>query len=66
MCNPILLSELTSIAVTYIADRQISIRMGQGFWCQGPSLATKFTACDFPSLQAQTSYEDDYASILQA
>ncbi|KAL1610726.1 hypothetical protein SLS60_002396 [Paraconiothyrium brasiliense] len=51
---------------TYIADRQISIRMGQAFWCRGPSLATKFTASDFPTLQPQNAYEDDYASILQS
>lgn len=51
---------------TYIADRQIAIRMGQAFWCRGPSLATKFTAADFPTLQPHTAYEDDYASILQA
>jgi hypothetical protein len=51
---------------TYIADRQISIRMGQAFWCRGPSLATKFTAVDFPSLQPHNAYEDDYACVLQA
>ncbi|KAJ4349337.1 uncharacterized protein N0V89_007951 [Didymosphaeria variabile] len=51
---------------TYIADRQISIRMGQAFWCRGPSLATKFTASDFPTLQPQNAYEDDYASVLQS
>lgn len=51
---------------TYIADRQISIRMGQAFWCRGPSLATKFTASDFPSLQPRNAYDDDYASVLQS
>lgn len=51
---------------TYIADRQISIRMGQAFWCRGPSLATKFTATDFPTLQPRNAYDDDYASVLQS
>lgn len=52
--------------VTYICDRQISIRMGQGFWCRGPSLSTRFTAADFPSLQPKHSYDEDFASLLQA
>lgn len=40
--------------------------MGQSFWSRGPSLSTKFTAADFPTLQPKSSAEDDYASILQA
>lgn len=50
----------------YIADRQISIRMGQAFSCRGPSLVTKFTASDLPTLQPQSAYENDYASVLQS
>lgn len=53
-------------AVTYLSDRQISIRMGQAFWCRGPSLSTRFTAKDFPSLQPLHSYDEDLASFLQA
>ncbi|KFX92295.1 hypothetical protein O988_07336 [Pseudogymnoascus sp. VKM F-3808] len=50
----------------YIADRQISVRMGQSFWSRGPSLSTKFTADDFPSLQLTEDSEHCYASVLQA
>ncbi|KAJ6036390.1 hypothetical protein N7540_000669 [Penicillium herquei] len=63
---------------TYLSDRQISIRMGQAFWCRGPALSARFTAKDFPSLQPQNPYEgtssnkkhriedEDLASWLQA
>lgn len=40
--------------------------MGQAFWCRGPSLATKFTASDFPTLQPHSAYQDDHASVLQS
>lgn len=56
---------LNCVQVVYLADRQISVRMGQSFWSRGPSLSTRFTANDFPSLQARANQED-YASILQA
>ncbi|KIX99568.1 uncharacterized protein Z520_05144 [Fonsecaea multimorphosa CBS 102226] len=49
----------------YLADRQISVRMGQSFWSRGPSLSTRFTANDFPSL-LPSSNDEDYASMLQA
>ncbi|OQV08499.1 Fungal specific transcription factor domain-containing protein [Cladophialophora immunda] len=49
----------------YLADRQISVRMGQSFWSRGPSLSTRFTANDFPSL-LPSSNDEDYASVLQA
>ncbi|GLB17404.1 hypothetical protein AtubIFM61612_007272 [Aspergillus tubingensis] len=45
----------------------ISVRLGQSFWSRGPSLATKFTADDFPSLQPRPENDnEDYASWLQA
>ncbi|KAL4808634.1 hypothetical protein BDV18DRAFT_167672 [Aspergillus unguis] len=50
----------------YIADRQISVRMGQSFWSRGPSLSTHFTAKDFPSLCLSADAEHNYASVLQA
>ncbi|GKZ27181.1 hypothetical protein AbraIFM66951_001780 [Aspergillus brasiliensis] len=51
----------------FIADRQISVRLGQSFWSRGPSLAAKFTAADFPSLQPRPENDnEDYASWLQA
>lgn len=40
--------------------------MGQSFWSRGPSLSTRFTANDFPSLQLRTDAEHNYAMILQA
>ncbi|KAL7815499.1 hypothetical protein V8C26DRAFT_401835 [Trichoderma gracile] len=51
----------------YIADRQISVRLGQSFWSRGPSLSTRFTSKDFPSLQPSShDSQDDYASVHQA
>lgn len=50
----------------YIADRQISVRLGQAFWSRGPSLSSKFTAKDFPSLQTNSTGGEDHASVLQA
>ncbi|GAT22342.1 C6 transcription factor [Aspergillus luchuensis] len=45
----------------------ISVRLGQSFWSRGPSLAAKFTADDFPSLQPRPENDnEDYASWLQA
>lgn len=53
--------------VVYIADRQISVRLGQSFWSRGPSLSTRFTSKDFPSLQPIShGSQDDYASVHQA
>ncbi|KAJ0414068.1 hypothetical protein BJY00DRAFT_321364 [Aspergillus carlsbadensis] len=54
-------------AYVFMADRQISVRLGQSFWSRGPSLAVKFTAQDFPTLQPHTAgNSEDYASALQA
>ncbi|KAH7125555.1 hypothetical protein B0J11DRAFT_411247, partial [Dendryphion nanum] len=64
--NAVLHRKRLAWTFTFLADRQIAIRMGQAFWCRGPSLATKFTAADFPTLQPHSAYEDDYASVLQA
>lgn len=50
----------------YVSDRQISVRMGQSFWSRGPSLSTRFTADDFPSLQLIQDSQHSYASVLQA
>lgn len=53
--------------VIFLADRQISVRLGQSFWSRGPSLAAKFTAKDFPTLQPHPETEnEDYASLLEA
>jgi hypothetical protein len=50
----------------YLADRQISVRLGQSFWSRGPALSSKFTAKDFPSLQPDSTGGEDHASVLQA
>lgn len=54
------------LLVVYLADRQISVRLGQAFWSRGPSLSSNFTAQDFPTLQPAITGEDDQASVLQA
>lgn len=40
--------------------------MGQSFWSRGPSLSTRFTADDFPTLQLSDDAQHNYASVLQA
>lgn len=58
---------LTATTDIFIADRQISVRLGQSFWSRGPSLAAQFTADDFPSLKPHPDNDnEDYASLLQA
>lgn len=60
-------TDILLLQVIYLADRQISVRMGQSFWSRGPSLSSTFTAKDFPSLNFLPGMEDDnYASVLQA
>ncbi|KAK1143281.1 hypothetical protein N8T08_006808 [Aspergillus melleus] len=54
-------------AYIFMADRQISVRLGQSFWSRGPSLSAKFTAQNFPTLQPHPENDhEDYASILLA
>lgn len=57
---------LTYLQVVYLADRQISVRLGQSFWSRGPSLSSRFTASDFPSLRPSSDEEEDFALIHQA
>lgn len=57
---------LTNLAVIYLSDRQVSIRMGQAFWCRGPALSTRVTAQDFPALQPTQSSPEDFASWITA
>jgi hypothetical protein len=49
-----------------MSDRQISVRIGRGFWSRGPGPVTVLDRQGFPSLQPQSADEDNYASILQA
>lgn len=46
----VLLVRLMWHTVVYLADRQISVRIGQSFWSRGPSPSSRFTADDFPTL----------------
>ena len=50
----------------YMADRQISIRVGRGFWSRGPGPSSNFQDKDFPGLHARNPEMDDYASIFKA
>lgn len=49
----------------YMADRQISIRIGRAFWSRGPGPGLQIKKEDFPYL-SQNPADDDYASIFQA
>ncbi|KAH7127357.1 fungal-specific transcription factor [Dactylonectria macrodidyma] len=59
------LSHLTPLAC-YMSDRQVSIRLGKGFWSRGPGPSTNLRAADFPSLRAQKLGSDDLALLFQA
>ncbi|KAJ5370536.1 uncharacterized protein N7496_006628 [Penicillium cataractarum] len=70
--DPIAQRKRLAWTFTYLSDRQISIRMGQAFWCRGPALSVRFIAQDFPTLQprpqssSSSSSTEDYASWIQA
>lgn len=49
-----------------MSDRQISIRLGKGFWSRGPGPAQLLRATDFPSLQTNRSGSDDLSQFFQA
>ncbi|KAF2139006.1 uncharacterized protein K452DRAFT_233226 [Aplosporella prunicola CBS 121167] len=50
----------------YIADRQISIRIGKAFWSRGPGPLTTLRRENYPSLLPKNPNDEDYASIFQA
>ena len=50
----------------YMSDRQVSIRLGKGFWSRGPGPALHLRAADFPSLQAQAMGHDNAGLLFQA
>ncbi|KAH8790957.1 hypothetical protein F5882DRAFT_449957 [Hyaloscypha sp. PMI_1271] len=51
----------------YICDRQVSVRVGKGFWARGPGPLSGLKASDFPTLQPPpTTNSDDWALIFQA
>lgn len=50
----------------YICDRQVSVRVGKGFWARGPGPLSGLRSSDFPTLQPTSSTGDNYALIFQA
>lgn len=50
----------------YICDRQVSVRLGKGFWARGPGPLSGLKASDFPTLQRMNPNDDDWALIFQA
>lgn len=53
-------------AACYICDRQVSIRLGRGFWSRGPGPLSGLKSEDFPTLQPRSPNEDNWALIFQA
>lgn len=53
-------------AACYVCDRQVSVRVGKGFWARGPGPLSGLRSSDFPTLQPKSSHEDNYAQIFQA
>ncbi|KAH7039887.1 uncharacterized protein B0I36DRAFT_343716 [Microdochium trichocladiopsis] len=53
-------------AACYMSDRQISIRLGKGFWSRGPGPSTILHAADFPSLRPLGPAEDDLSLLFKA
>ncbi|KAM0543865.1 hypothetical protein ACHAPJ_012102 [Fusarium lateritium] len=53
-------------AACYMSDRQVSIRLGKGFWSRGPGPSVNLRASDFPYLQTQKLGNDDLALLFQA
>jgi hypothetical protein len=50
----------------YICDRQVSVRVGKGFWARGPGPLSGLKANDFPTLQHTSPNGDNFALIFQA
>lgn len=50
----------------YMCDRQVSVRLGKGFWSRGPGPLSGTTSNDFPTLQPRLAGQDDWAKIFQA
>lgn len=50
----------------YMCDRQVSIRLGKGFWSRGPGPALHLRAADFPTLQEQALGPDNMGLLFQA
>jgi hypothetical protein len=50
----------------YMCDRQVSVRLGKGFWSRGPGPLSGTTSSDFPTLQPFSPRDDNWAMIFQA
>lgn len=50
----------------YMLDRQVSVRVGKGFWSRGPGPLSGLKGSDFPSLLEQSPEGDNWGSIFQA
>ncbi|KAJ5051420.1 uncharacterized protein L3040_001199 [Drepanopeziza brunnea f. sp. 'multigermtubi'] len=53
-------------AACYICDRQVSVRVGKGFWARGPGPLSGLRASDFPTLRPTSEHYLDYGSLFQA
>ncbi|QLI68403.1 uncharacterized protein G6M90_00g047860 [Metarhizium brunneum] len=53
-------------AACYMSDRQVSIRLGKGFWSRGPGPSLHLRAADFPTLHAQALGPDNMGLLFQA
>ncbi|RKF61706.1 putative zn2 cys6 dna-binding protein [Erysiphe neolycopersici] len=53
-------------AACYMCDRQVSIRVGKGFWTRGPDLLFELKPSNFPTLRLNSTNCDDNASIFRA
>jgi len=59
-------TNVENFAACYMSDRQISIRLGKGFWSRGPGPSTILHAADFPSLKPMGTAEDDLSMLFKA
>lgn len=50
----------------YICDRQVSVRVGKGFWARGPGPLSGLRSDDFPTLKPLSQSGDNYAELFQA
>ncbi|KAH8821271.1 hypothetical protein F5884DRAFT_82009 [Xylogone sp. PMI_703] len=53
-------------AACYICDRQVSVRLGKGFWSRGPGPLSGLKSTDFPALQPTDPNGENWALIFQA
>jgi hypothetical protein len=50
----------------YICDRNVSVRLGKGFWSRGPGPLSGLRSSDFPTLEPTNPNEDNWALVFQA